>query len=137
MSTQEDRQHDMEIDMREMLQEMAELRTTLVGMDGNNGLRSQIATLRKEFNTFVDEFKKYKYEERPITCLGIKAVETLRKELKEKEVKEKADMKLDKETMVALEKIAQDARNSRRTNIVTIIGLFLVFVANIAPYVFG
>lgn len=137
MSTQEDRQHDMEIDIREVIQEMAELRTTLIGMDGNNGLRSQILTLRKEFNAFMDEFKKYKYEERSATCLGTKAVGILRKELKEKEVKEKMDMKLDRETMVALEKIAQDARNSRRTNIVTIIGLFLVFIANIAPYMFG
>lgn len=137
MSTQEDRQHDMEIDMRDILQEMAELRTTLVGMDGNNGLRSQISTLRKEFNAFIDEFKRYKYEERSATCLGVKAVEILRKELQEKEAKEKMDMKLDKETMVALERIALDARNSKRTNVITIIGLFLVFMANMAPYIFG
>ena len=134
---EENRQHDMEVDIKEVLQEIAELRTTMIGMDGNNGMRSQLNALRQDFNDLLEKIRKYKYEERANTCIGAKLVGELRKELKEKESKERADMKLDKETMVALEKIATSARNSRRTNIITLVGLVLIFFTNMAPYIFG
>ena len=133
----EDRQHDMEVDIKEMLQELAQLRTALIGIDGTNGLRSKVEKLKKEVDDIVVSMRNYGFKEREETCIGAKLVAELRQELKDKESEEKADMKLDKETMVALEKIALDAKNSRRTNIITIVGLVLVFVSNMAPYLFG
>ena len=100
-------------------------------------MHRKVEKLKKEVDDIVVSMRNYRFKEREETCIGAKLVAELRQELKDKESEEKADMKLDKETMVALEKIALDAKNSRRTNIITIVGLVLVFVSNMAPYLFG
>lgn len=110
--------------------EIKELRTTMIGIDGKNGIRGNLAILKNDYEAFKGTMQEDKYRHRE-NCYGVELVQKLREEIKEQATEDAAKMQIDAETRTALLTIAENSRSKKRTDIITFIGIVLVFFAAI------
>ncbi len=115
----------------EIRTEVKELRTTLIGIDGKNGIRGTLEAFKKEFEEWKQKIRDYRYTERENTCYGKKLVEQLKIDLKKDKDAEARVMVMEQDFKVKMLKMANENKKANRKNTVVLICAMLTFLASI------